>query len=464
MSTVSSEIDVQLLLEHDQNRRLLAERLEAEYAVTETVPDDIPAASFDVCIVDARAFRRYREAVEAKKDRAAPAFLPVVLLTEAERLERLPGGVWDVVDEVLTTPLAPVELTHRLENLVERRRLSLDLERRKERSEQRFETLFETAPDPVVVTSPDGIVSDANDAFAQTVGEPRDALVGQSITDFEFSPVDTVERLLLQLAEDEDSPAGVEQLAVDSEETAILELNTDVITSLGEASERIGIFRDVTEREEREAKLREQNERLERFAARTAHDLRNPLTIAEGHLELAREGHGDEHFEEVAQSHARIEELVEEILTLARQGQLVVDPESISLRDAAQSAWTNVSTADVSLSVRSDATLLADDSRLLACFENLFRNAVEHGGSSVRVGAIDAGERCGFYVEDNGPGIPETDTDDVFEAGYTTAQKGTGFGLAIVRQIAEGHDWEVAAVQGTDGGARFEITGVEFVD
>jgi signal transduction histidine kinase len=85
----------------------------------------------------------------------------------------------------------------------------------------------------------------------------------------------------------------------------------------------------------------------------------------------------------------------------------------------------------------------------------------EDATSTVRVGAID---REGFYVEDDGPGISESERERVFETGYTTASAGTGFGLAIVEGIAEAHDWEVAVTSSGDGGARFEVTGVERVD
>jgi signal transduction histidine kinase len=78
----------------------------------------------------------------------------------------------------------------------------------------------------------------------------------------------------------------------------------------------------------------------------------------------------------------------------------------------------------------------------------------------VAVGDLDGG----FFVEDDGSGIPETDRKQVFERSYTTSEDGTGFGLAIVEGIVEAHDWEIVVTEGADGGARFEITGVEFVD
>ncbi len=67
-------------------------------------------------------------------------------------------------------------------------------------------------------------------------------------------------------------------------------------------------------------------------------------------------------------------------------------------------------------------------------------------------------------VEDDGPGIPEADRESVFEAGFSTANEGNGFGLAIVQQIAEAHGWTVTVSESEAGGARFEFTGIEPVD
>jgi signal transduction histidine kinase len=104
-------------------------------------------------------------------------------------------------------------------------------------------------------------------------------------------------------------------------------------------------------------------------------------------------------------------------------------------------------------------TIQADQSRLRQLFENLYRNAVEHGGDDLKV-SVSAIED-GFYISDSGPGIPESDCEDVFKAGYSTNKGGTGFGLRIVEQIADAHGWEIVPTESEGGGARFEITGVE---
>lgn len=208
-------------------------------------------------------------------------------------------------------------------------------------------------------------------------------------------------------------------------------------------------------------RLLKQNEQLEQFASIVSHDLRNPLNVAQGRLELAREEHDNEHLEVVARSHKRMNDLIDDLLELARAGDIVSETKMIDLADSVADSWRNVDTAEAEIRVNTTQTISADRGRLQQLLENLLRNAVEHGdpGVWVTVGHLDHG----FYVEDNGDGIPEDEREDVFEAGYTTSEQGTGFGLNIVKQIVDAHGWEMRVTEGSEGGARFEITGVEFV-
>jgi signal transduction histidine kinase len=246
----------------------------------------------------------------------------------------------------------------------------------------------------------------------------------------------------------------------------------------------------------RERELKRQNDRLDRFASVISHDLRNPLTVATGRLELLREdregrredGKGEnadgnqnenqnenEHLEALATALERMHALVDELLTLARQDRSIDEPEPVSLVAAADRCWDVIAAPDSTLVADEELTVMADEGRLRQLLENLFRNAVEHGstgsrtrsddavehggsGVTVTVGALPDGS--GFYVEDDGRGLPE-ETESLFEPGRSTSEDGTGLGLAIVAGIVEAHGWEIRASEGSDGGARFEIGGVE---
>ena len=234
----------------------------------------------------------------------------------------------------------------------------------------------------------------------------------------------------------------------------------------GEITHIRGAAEDITKQKRREKRLQEKNERLEEFTSMVSHDLRSPLSVAQGQLELARRDATEESvidsLKEGDRALTRMDEMLDELLTLARQGDVVNDPGSVAVRDVAESAWQAVNTLDAQLTVSTDMVIQADRGRLRSLLENLYQNAIDHGRSDVelRVGGTEAG----FFVEDDGPGIPEANREAVFKAGYSSSEEGVGFGLSIVNRIVEAHEWQIRVTEGRDGGARFEITSVEFAE
>ena len=230
---------------------------------------------------------------------------------------------------------------------------------------------------------------------------------------------------------------------------------------------------------EQRSALARQNERLDAFASVVSHDLRNPLTVAMGRLDLAREEVESEHLDDAAGALDRMNGLIEDVLTYARSGRSAADPAPVDLREAVDDAWLMVGDGG-ELVVEDDlGRLRADEGLLGQLLENLFRNAVDHGGPdvTVRVGRLD-GDRVeadgagaggddgadppgpGFYVEDDGPGLPDDLGQSVFDPGVSTAPAGVGLGLSIVREIVDAHGWSVAARGADGGGTRIEVTGV----
>jgi PAS domain S-box-containing protein len=238
------------------------------------------------------------------------------------------------------------------------------------------------------------------------------------------------------------------------------------------------VHHDITERRLAEIAVEDRNETLETVAGIISHDLRSPLSVA-----IARVGmlDGDEHTETIERSLERMNAIIDDALVLAREGQ-AADTEAVELAAVAADAWAHVETGAATLSVETDRVVVADRSLLEQLFENLFRNAVEHGAPETALPAGDAtdgtsaGEHLaasltvtvgtsedGFFVADDGPGVPVEDRDQIFETGFTTDKRtGTGLGLTIVERIAAVHDWTVDVAESAAGGARFEITGVEF--
>jgi signal transduction histidine kinase len=214
------------------------------------------------------------------------------------------------------------------------------------------------------------------------------------------------------------------------------------------------------EQRQAEERLRRQNERLDNFASVVTHDLRNPLNVAKGRLGLAREEQDSDHLGAVDRSLDRMDEIIEDVLTLT-WGQQTIDEDDLgpcSLGEVGQACWDQVASEKATLQVEDPPRIRAEDRRIRRLLENLFRNAVEHGGEdiSVRVGRLENG----FFVEDTGPGIPAEKRDQVLEAGFTSSEEGTGLGLSIVTTVAETHGWDVDVTESAEGGARFEFTSV----
>jgi signal transduction histidine kinase len=221
----------------------------------------------------------------------------------------------------------------------------------------------------------------------------------------------------------------------------------------------IAMLRDISDRVEHRRELEEKIERLDRFASIVSHDLKNPLSIIKGHVTLARENGDPEHFDAIEDATDRMDEMLSELLQLTREGHLVGERTDIELEPLAREVWSDCELDPATLEIESSRTVHADRDRLHELFANLFENAHTHGGESVavRVGTLDREDSDGFYVEDDGEGIPANEKDTVFEWGHTTTSDGTGFGLAIVAEIAEAHGWEITVCDSETGGTRFEI-------
>jgi PAS domain S-box-containing protein len=231
---------------------------------------------------------------------------------------------------------------------------------------------------------------------------------------------------------------------------------------------------------------------LEAFADTVAHDLRGPLDAAATSVELARDGGDEEHLDRAARCLDRIETIIEDLLALNRDDDRDPALTEVSLSAVVEDAWLALDRTDGHLLIDDDTSLTADRGQLRQLLANLLRNAVEHGSTNpasptqrdarehsatsgaertpkavidaahegtedvtVRVGAL--ADRTGFYVADNGPGIPDDERELVFEYGYTTDEGGTGYGLTIVQRIAELHGWAIDVTESQYGGARFEV-------
>lgn len=214
------------------------------------------------------------------------------------------------------------------------------------------------------------------------------------------------------------------------------------------------------ERDRHYRTLDRQNERLAEFAGVLTHDLRNPLTAARGYVELVFEmvsSPESDYLQTALDSLDRMEALIGETLALAREGEDVGEREVVTLESVSEAAWETVSPSNAALTVENNREFLADRSRLQRLFENLFRNVAEHCGADVTVAVRGTDE--GFTVADDGPGLPESIADSLFDTDIE--HRHVGLGLLIVERVVSGHGWDGSVT--VDGGTQFSFTGVETV-
>ncbi|MFB6233498.1 MAG: sensor histidine kinase, partial [Haloarculaceae archaeon] len=213
--------------------------------------------------------------------------------------------------------------------------------------------------------------------------------------------------------------------------------------------------------QEQQTDLKRERDRLDDFATIISHDLRNLVNVAHGHLGMAQSQADLSRLEPVGDALERMDDIIDDTLTLTKQGETVDEFERVDIPVLAADCLDVIETATATVECVDEFSILADPDRLAHVFENLFRNCVDHGGADVTVtlGRTDDG----FYIADDGPGIPPEDRESVFESGYTTSAEGSGLGLRIVEQIVEAHGWSITVSDSEAGGARFDISGVTFV-
>ena len=335
----------------------------------------------------------------------------------------------------------------------------------RKRELQEYETVIEALSDAVYVVDERGRFRYVNDEFSNLVGYDRETIIGNtpSLIKNEDAVQQVEGQLDRLLSHDGPETASVEvTIQPRTGEPIVCEDHMGVLLHDGEGfNGSVGVLRDITKQRQYEQELEAQNERLGEFASIVSHDLRNPLSVAEGYLELAENGDENGHLDKAANAIERSQALIDDLLTLAREGDQVDEVESVGLGKVAKQSWQTTETAQATLNVDESEVIEVDRGRLRELFENLYRNAVEHGDDdvTVHVGSMEGG----FYVADTGSGVPESARAEIFEAGYSTTDDGTGFGLRIVEQIAQAHGWEVSVTESREGGARFDFTGVQKV-
>ncbi|WP_324665032.1 histidine kinase N-terminal 7TM domain-containing protein [Haloarcula sediminis] len=338
------------------------------------------------------------------------------------------------------------------------------------------QAVVDSMDDAVYIADCEGTIRYTNPSGNRLLGRPPDADAPTDPVAEAFAARPTLLSCYEQSVAGEPVDDDILACEIDGEQR-FYDISVSTITnSFGEPAGVVVVGRDITEERRqrgqlqvRTAQLERQNERLDQFGQYVSHDLRNPIQVASGYVELVRETEDLSRLDDVDRAIRRMGEMVEDLRELTTVDRDSLDIERVNIARAAHTAWAHVDTDGTALRVPDNDIILADTDYLLHVFENLFRNSIDHGrpddgdaigdggGLTVTVGPL----ANGFFVADDGVGIPPEERDSVLDHGYSTADDGTGLGMSIVRTIADAHEWSVTVTESDSGGARFEFRNVD---
>ena len=390
--------------------------------------------------------------------RATHPSLPFILFTgkgsEEIASEAISAGVTDYLQKEIGSDQYTV-LANRIENTVAQSRAEKEIET----MNRWYSTILEHSSDYVMIVDPMGKVDYISPAVERVLGFSPTELEGDD--SFGHIHPDDLEGAVGTLSEVIELPGEERTVEFRSRHAngswRWLEvrgrslLNDPIINGI------MVNVRDITDRKEREHALELQKQQLQDLTRFMSHDVQNQLTIISGRLGLIRAEYEGDDLDSAAAAVQRVSEMIDRWLEFAQAVQLPDETVSVSLESAAKRSWRNVSQADATLEVESTATIEANEERFRALLENLFINAIEHGGQAVTIRVGQLSDGSGFYVEDDGSGIPASERDQVLDSGYSTDSNRSGLGLTIVKQIVESHGWTIAVTESSTGGARFAI-------
>lgn len=332
-------------------------------------------------------------------------------------------------------------------------------------AQERYQKIFEYNNDAVMIVDfEDEAFVDVNPRACELLGYSRNELLSMHPEEIHPSDIDRVRNEFI--SEVTEKGAGFTDeltcLTKDGREipTEISGAVLEPTNGETQPTQMIAMLRDISDRVQHRRELEQKIERLDQFANIVSHDLKNPLSVITGHVTLARKAGDPEHFDAIEDAAERMDEMLSELLQLTKEGELVGTRTEIELGTFAREVWDDCEIDPATLEIQSSTTIQGDRDRLHELFANLFENAYSHGGSAVtvQVGTFETADKEGFYIEDDGTGIPVDEQDTIFDWGHTTSQEGTGFGLAIAAEIVEAHGWVINVTDSKAGGTRFEIT------
>jgi PAS domain S-box-containing protein len=355
-------------------------------------------------------------------------------------------------------------------------------------------SLIEASLDPLVTISPEGKITDVNQATEQATGVPRAEMIGSDFSNYFTEPDKAREGYRRVISEGcmRDYPLTIRHTS-----GCTMDVLYNATVYRNEGGQAQGVFaaaRDITERKRAEAELARYREHLEdlvlqrtddlarsnrdleQFAYVASHDLQEPLRAVAGFVGLLRQRYqgkldekADGYISSAVDGVTRMQTLIGDLLSYSRVGTkgIAMEPTDTgeSLKDALTNLHASIEESGAVIQVDPLPTVRADAGQLTQLCQNLIANAIKFRSDKppeIHIGARREQDAWLFWVQDNGIGIDPQYTERIFMIFQRlhTRQKypGTGIGLAICKRIVERHGGSIWFESQPGWGSTFYFT------
>jgi PAS domain S-box-containing protein len=395
-----------------------------------------------------------------------------------------------------------IDITERKRAEEALQRLNQELEQRVNERTAELQTaslysrsLIEASLDPLVTISPEGKVTDVNEATEHVTGRSRSELIGTDFSGYFTEPDAALAGYRRVLAEGQvrDYPLTIRDAS--GNKTDVLYNATVYRNAQGYVQGVFAAARDVTETKrieaelaryrdhledlvkERTAELEAANKELESFSYSVSHDLRAPLRAIDGYARMLLKKHGDEFDEDslrkfnvIRSSSQMMGQLIDDILTLSRVVKKHLSASQIEMDAVVREVWKDLETIEpernMKLTVRDLPAAFGDRTLIKQVYANLLSNAVKftkyRDPALIETGGYVEGNENVYYIKDNGVGFEMEYYDKLFGIFQRLHKpdefEGTGVGLATVERIIQRHGGRAWAEGKVNEGATFYFT------
>ena len=345
-----------------------------------------------------------------------------------------------------------------------------------EASRHHLETVIDSSPEAIVLTGLRGRIRLASLSAGTLTGRSRESLLGTPVARLFADHLPEALRIRNLLKDSEEGLSGYSTILLteDGREVPVSLSATVLRGPDGQAREILAILTDLTDKRkaEKQALASERLRVLGESVAGIAHELNNPLTGVIGYLQLAARGDLAPETQEIllkaGREADRMARTIRTHLGFVRQHAPMRAPTDLAelVREVREFHGYQLIVNNISLDIVAEETppALVDPHQIQQVLLNLVKNsddALRDGGKGGRIEIRVFREQKDFIIEvsDDGPGVPETIREKVFDHFFTTkpSGKGTGLGLSICRQIVEAHGGRIRILDAPGGGALFRI-------